>query len=221
MSEPLRPSRMPIDWSAVRIRLAAATAAVAASGTRSPEDARRLLEHRARMLARPAAPGEDAASRLIVLLCSLGAGRYALEARWVREVPAAVEVTPLPGTPSFVAGVMPWRGDLLGVFHLAGVLQIDAAPPARGRVVVLGTNRTEYALLVEQVEQVIQLPRSAVTPLPPDPGRGDQGYLLGVTAEGIVVLDGERLLTDPRLFLNRTETEAHTPMDLVGGGHGA
>ena len=65
---------------------------------------------------------------LEVVVLTLASERYAIESVYVREVHPVRDLTPLPCTPPFLAGVMNVRGDILAVYDL-GILFGLAEPP--------------------------------------------------------------------------------------------
>lgn len=71
------------------------------------------------------------------LLLPVGADRYALELVAIREVVLAPTVTPLPGAPAAVLGVVNLRGEVVPVFDTVALL-------GRGRL-----ERLAFAAVVE------------------------------------------------------------------------
>jgi len=200
------PRPAPVDWAAVRAGLARAGAALEEALRPSPERARAVLEERTRKLARVPPRPADQGDGLLAVTFVLAGERYALEARYVREVLRLGERTPLPGAPEFVVGVLNLRGEVLAVFDLRPLLGLGAAAPEEGgRVLVLGVDRPEFGLLADAAEEVLTLAERDLFE-PPDSvtGPGRQ-YLRGVTQEALVVLDGAVLLRDGRLFVDQAE----------------
>jgi purine-binding chemotaxis protein CheW len=195
-----------IDWAAVRRRLARAAEASAGNVRPSPEQARAVMDERARALARAPAEPTSAARALEVVVFALSGERYALEAAHVREVVRLSGLTPLPGAPDFLAGVINLRGQILAVFDLRklfGVPTEGAAEPSR--VLALGAGRAEFGVLADTLHEVAALPEGQVRePEVPPAGIG-RDWLRGVTPEGLVVLDGAALLRDPRLFVDQAD----------------
>jgi purine-binding chemotaxis protein CheW len=199
-----------IDWASVRRRLARAAEASEGSVRLSPERARAVMDERARALARALAraPAEPAAAAPApeVVVFDLCGECYAIATAHVREVVRLAGLAPLPGAPDFLAGVTNLRGQVLAVIDLGKLLgaarerQADAS-----RVVILGGERAEFGLLAEAVHEVAALPQGRVrAPEVPPAGIG-RDCLQGVTAEGLIVLDGPALLRDPRLFVDQGE----------------
>jgi purine-binding chemotaxis protein CheW len=130
------PARV-IDWDALHRRLAATAAALGGGLATSPEETRRILETRARALAKPP-PKTDETERLELLTFGLAGESYGVETRVVREVCQLKDLAAVPCTPSFVAGVMNLRGQILAVLDgerllSDAALKVDEDGPQDGR----------------------------------------------------------------------------------------
>ena len=100
-----------------------------------------------------------------LVVVRLGGCRYALPMASVAEVGRPPALTRVPGLPAFVAGVVNWRGRVLAVLDLRGLLQAGFGPlDRRGRLVVLQHAGVRVGLLVEQVAGGIQLDPATVEP---------------------------------------------------------
>lgn len=168
----------------------------------------RILRERAARLARPDSPAAAPADALELLEFRLASERYAVETRFVTEVQVLRELTPLPGTPPFLRGIVNLRGRILPVYDLKKFFGL----PEQGltdlhRIVVVSTGDFEIGLLADVVAGVRPLPADALSPPLPTLSAIAAGYLKGIGAEGLVVLDLERLLSDPRIVVNDGENE--------------
>jgi len=198
------PRRGPIDWSHVRARLDEARAKTAASTEVSPERSRAIMEERARTLAR-VPEVLDAGETYEVLTFGLGPERYCIQTKHTREVVRFVDYTPVPGTPDFVVGVTNLRGEVVCVIDLRKFFGV----PHRGlsdlsRVIALGAESTELGIVADQVFEVSALRASDILQPPASSAVGHE-YLLGVTREAAIVLDGGALLRDPKLTIEHSE----------------
>ncbi|MBW2203683.1 MAG: chemotaxis protein CheW, partial [Deltaproteobacteria bacterium] len=75
----------------------------------------KVLKARARALARGAAGSEGDQEYVEVVEFMLAHERYALELTHIREVYPLKDLTPLPGTPDFVLGIINIRGQILSI----------------------------------------------------------------------------------------------------------
>lgn len=195
---PRRPAT--IDWSAVRHRLELAGQLLAEEFTPPPEKCQAVLAARARALATEAAEAPGAG--FDALEFRLARENYAVENDWVREVYPLREFTPLPGTPPFVLGIIHVRGQVISVLDLKKFFDL----PSQGlsdlnKVIVLSNGSMEFGLLADLIlgtrrilNDDLQAPLPTLTDIRAE-------YLLGVTRQRQVVLDGDKLLSDPAIVV--------------------
>jgi len=167
-------------------------------------EARQILQERARVLARPHDDAAAAASASIELLeFRLASERYAVETRWVQEVYPLRDLTPLPGTPSFVTGIVNVRGRILPVYDLKKLFDL----PEQGltdlhRIIHVRGNDLDLGLLADVIVSVRTVPAASLQPSLPTLTGIRAEYLKGVTDERMVVLDMERILSDPKIIVH-------------------
>jgi purine-binding chemotaxis protein CheW len=191
-------TRTPTDWAEIHRRLA--ESGLAAEAPLGPKRRRTILEARARALAKapPPAPGPC----LEVLEFALGYERYAIATAWVREVHALRELTPLPGTPPFVLGIIHLRGQVLSVLDIKKFFDMpDRGISDLSKVIVLADATMEFGILADRVDGVRTLPLADLQPPPATLTDRRAEYLLGVTRDRDVVLDGRKLLNDPNIVV--------------------
>jgi chemotaxis signal transduction protein len=94
-----------------------------------------------------------------VIVFAIGAVRYALELRWVREVVSLGFVTNVPSAPPALGGVCNLHGTILPVLDLGALLGGPLGPPARqgDSALVLEMDGIVCALRVDQVDHVASL----------------------------------------------------------------
>lgn len=98
-----------------------------------------------------------------VVVFTLGAARYAIELRWVREVVSLGFVTNVPSAPTALGGVCNLHGAILPVLDLAVLLDgRPGLPPRQGDgALVLEVEDQLAALRIDQVDHVASLHASA------------------------------------------------------------
>lgn len=171
----------------------------------TPEFAQRILEERARRLAAVPPTPASPANTLELVIFTLGKERYALEARHVREVRRVPEFTPLPGAPAHLLGVINLRGHIVPLFGLHEFLRLPARQAAdQARILVLGADDIDLAVLVDSVADVVRLPLEQLLEPPASLDGNLRPCLRGVTADALIVFEGRALLADPRLTLETT-----------------
>jgi purine-binding chemotaxis protein CheW len=186
----------------LNLRLEAARAALEAAARPSAEDADRVLDARARRLALEPRESESAADRLEVVEFTLAGERYAIGSGHVREVCRLEDLTPLPGTPDFVLGVVNVRGEIRSVVDLKRVFDLpDTRITELNRLILLDDGSMTFGVLADTVTGISTLDPADIRP-PPPTLTGTRGRLLkGVTAHRQIVIDAARLLADPDLIV--------------------
>jgi len=193
------------DWETVRGRLSTAyQVSTSSKGKMSARERTRILHDRAEILARPLVGGDVAEDDLQVLEFSLGDERYGVESSAVREIYPIKEITPLPGMPTFVLGIVAVRGRICSVFDI-GRLFDRAAREAKSfkMAVVLASADMEFALLVDEIVGTRIVRSSELQTDIPSLTGARREYLKGVTTDRMVVLDAARLLGDEKLLVRK------------------
>ncbi len=110
-----------------------------------------------------AAPG--VAPEAVVI--RFGGARYAVPMADVAEVIPVPRVTRVPATPTWLTGVVNWRGRVLAVVDLRPVIGDPMSPlPSSARLLVLTSEVAEAGLLVEAVTGLLAPDRPAPEPVP-------------------------------------------------------
>ncbi len=200
MSAARRPA---LDWQAAHARLARARHALDADAPRPPEEVQRVLRERALALARPPVEAAELAPALSLLVFSLAGERYGIETVHVVEAMPLRAVTPIPGVPALIRGVLNHRGRLLAVLDIRPLLNL---PTGRGLgerswVVAVEAAGTRIGIAAEAIEGTVEVAARQMTPPATSPG-GAPSVLRGVLGGMIGVLDLEALGRDPRILVN-------------------
>lgn len=192
----------PIDWREAKQRLEAARVAIECIWAPTSEATQRILKERARALAREAVPAEAADAGIEVIEFLLAHERYAVVSEYVREVYPLEELTPLPCTPAFVLGIINVRGEILSVIDLKKFFDL----PEKGltdlnKVIVIESKDMVFGILADAISGMCHIPRADIQLSLPTLTGIREDYLYGVTAERVVILDAEKLLSDEKLIV--------------------
>lgn len=191
-----------IERQAVRERLAEIIAATDRASRISDERALEILSERAVALARPVEDAAPEGAVLEVVTITLGSERYAIETRHVREIVRLTEITPLPLAPSPFVGIVNLRGEIVPLVDLGQFLGLVASgTTSRSSALVLGDAAAEFGILVTAVEQTMELPAASLLQSDNAMAGRPASFRLGVTEDALMVIDGDKLLADGRLFV--------------------
>lgn len=104
-------------------------------------------------------PGAEAgvSAPLHLVVFMLEGQRYALLLAAVARIVRAVEITPLPGAPSHVSGVMNLQGAVIPVLNVRSRLQFPAQEiGVEDKFIIAHTGQRLVALVVDDVRDVIE-----------------------------------------------------------------
>jgi purine-binding chemotaxis protein CheW len=166
---------------------------------------RKILKGRAVLLAAVPSTAPAEGERVLVLRFTVGAEMYAVGYGHIREVIPLPRVTPLPCVPPYVRGIINVRGrivSLLDLMSILGLSESDVGPTSS--VIILQSPDTELGLLADEILGLAEIPLASIHAPPPGLTDARAGRLRGVTAEGLMLLDAGRLLSDRSLVIDET-----------------
>lgn len=148
---------------------------------------------------------------LEVVVFTLAAGRYALESAYVREVHPVTEVTPLPCTPPFLAGVMNVRGDILAIYDLRVFSGLEAASAeVLNHVIVVDYADLAFGILADASIETAVLPAGDLETSARAPGVAPGLPIKGMTKDRLIVLDLPGMTADKRFVIHDTIVDRHS-----------
>ena len=177
----------------------------------SSEERVNILKARAGALAKRSSIKDQDDVQLEVVEFHLAHETYAFELEHILEVLPLKELTPLPCTPPFVLGIINFRGQIISIIDLKKFFEL----PEQGLndlnwVIILQTDEPvrhkpegmEFGILADSIIGVNTIPLSTVqTTLPTLTGVGAK-YLLGITGDRVVILDGGKILSDEKIVVH-------------------
>ncbi len=155
---------------------------------------RDVLLARARALAARSTHAEELATEnaLEILLVRLGPVQIGLATHAVVAVSRAPRVAPLPRAVAPVFGLAAWRGRPITVLTLTTTTNTETAH----LLIVLGDGRRAFAgVLADDADDVVVVDRRQLAPSRSGPLAR---FALGVTPDGVLVLDPTRILDAAR-----------------------
>ena len=208
MKPPIQPEQKqdataPTKWDLLRERLEKSRLALEGKHTISPQEKKKILRQRAQKLAQAPEINQPGAPPLEIIEFCLAQERYGIESNYVREVCHLKNLTPIPCTPSFVAGITSLRGEIVSIIDLRRFFDLPAINNSgQCEILILRSGQMQFGILADNVLGVRVVPgnkiRSSLTTLTGT--RSD--YLKGVTDDLLVILDAGKILSDKRLVVH-------------------
>jgi purine-binding chemotaxis protein CheW len=141
-----------------------------------------------------------------ILTFELDNRRHAFRADDVVQVVQMVEISPLPGAPAVIEGIVNVRGSIVPVFNLRARLGLPARPldPAQ-HLVILASGARSSAVRVDAADDFISILDADITVSLSDSGvsQARSRHLAGIAATP----DGTTIIYDLAAFLSQSETE--------------
>ncbi len=150
-----------------------------------------ILRERAQRLARR--PTEKVTRGTEVLVCRLAGERYAVALHALRAIQPSAGLTPIPCTPSYVAGGLNVRGEVVTVVDLGIALGLTTSRSPGHQVLLVELGTIRVGLLVDEVLAIEHL-------VPEELARAvsTREFSHGVAGGNTTYLSLESLLTEAR-----------------------
>lgn len=178
----------------------------------SPMDneAQYILEQRARILARLTQKEAEAGTTLQLLRFLLGEEHYAVEMTRVQETQPLPNrgLSSIPCTPSFLIGAVNLRGRIYPVIDVAVFLGLPSRSlTGKAHVLLVRDNPgmgegIELCLLADDIPQVVTVQQSEIQPPSATVSSQVQEYIRGIAEPMLIILNLDRLLSDPRMIIH-------------------
>jgi len=127
----------------------------------------------------------------------VGGEEFGLDILRVQEIIRFQELTRVPNSPDFMAGVANLRGRVIPVVSLRKCFALeDCEPNKQTRIVVVEFNGNVIGFVVDSVSEVLRIPADTVEP-PPRLAKVEREYVSGVghlNDRLLILLDVERLM---------------------------
>ena len=142
------------DWETARKRITQITQSLTDMAENNPEVLERIWARRAAQLAKVTAQTDDSDKRIQLAFFQLGREIFAIEVQYISTIRLATQVTYVPRTPKWVAGVANLRGRILSVLDFQNFFDLPRFASLDGKDNST-TNTPRYLMVVETPEMEI------------------------------------------------------------------
>lgn len=121
----------------------------------------------------------------------LGKEIFGIEILHVQEIIRLVSITKVPNAPQFVEGVINLRGRVIPIVDLRVRLGIETSNHNNStRIIVVELNEMVVGFIVDEVNEVLRIPKTILEPPPPLVGSVDSEYItsVGKLENGLLIL---------------------------------
>jgi purine-binding chemotaxis protein CheW len=145
----------------------------------------------------------------------LGKETFGVKVSQVREIGKVENITKIPKMPNYIEGVMNLRGQITTVIDLKKRFNIDgdkSGNTAASRIIVAEIGDTQIGIIVDEVEDVMRVPRQSISSPPKTlASRAEMNFLVGICKlpdRMIMLLDLNQVLTGNELNQAEGDTSA-------------
>ncbi len=118
-------------------------------------------------------PPEDAidSQKFLIFLCD--GLKLGVVAEWVVEILTNLPITYLPMVPEYIRGIINMRGQIIPILDIRrrlGKIPVEECGeedrPVDNLIIVLNIEGTQLGILVDAVDQMIDIPKESILPMP-------------------------------------------------------
>lgn len=128
---------------------------------------------------------------------------YGIDVMQIREVLRSAEISPVPGSPAFVLGIINLRGNVVAIIDTRSRFNL---PPREmddaSRIIILEAGDFAVGFMVDSVSEVAELQNDAIEVVPDTGGRESSRFINGLykrKKDLLILVDATRLLSDDEM----------------------
>jgi purine-binding chemotaxis protein CheW len=127
--------------------------------------------------------------------------RFAVEVKEIAEIVGLTQIVRVPCVPDFIAGITNVRGNITTLVDLRRLFgdSTEAIVDLK-RAILLHVHDARIGLLAEEILGTMQYKRSSLQKVASQ--RYSDRYVRGVTSDLISLIDGEAIVSDPKVVVN-------------------
>ncbi|MBM7623355.1 chemotaxis protein CheW [Sporohalobacter salinus] len=138
----------------------------------------------------------DKTKQLIVF--NLGGEEFGVKITRIQEIIRMKEITELPNSSEFMAGIINLRGDIISVIDLRSKFAITQEETKKTRIIIVEMDDQDVGLIVDSVSEVLRISSEDIEDAPDRVAGIRQEYLKGIGKIDdriIILLALDKLLT--------------------------
>jgi len=163
------------------------------------------------------ATAAEEAEVIQLIVFNLGDEEYGADINQVREIIRTGTITPIPDSPDFIKGVSNVRGEIPVIIDLKARFFLPIKKDvANKHIVITEQEKNIFGLLVDEVTEVLRIPKIEIKSAPEIVTRIDREYVNGViTLENrlIILLDLTKVLSAEQLARLAELTQRHRALE--------
>lgn len=166
---------------------------------------RDIFLERARSTALKASSVKASSHNIInVVEFNLLSDRYAFEESYVSEILFLKELTPIPGTPSFVLGVISYRSKILSIINLKSLFNLKGRGISDlNKVIVLDNGINYFGVVTDTITGIREVDLNSLSQPPVNLDTSEMEFISGVLPDGLILLNANKILTSSTIIIKQ------------------
>lgn len=171
----------------------------------TPEEQDKILKLRAKRLAQETEGKESSSESVDVLEFFVSYERYGIEMVYIKEVCHLKQLTPLPCVPRFIVGIINVRGQIYSVIDIKKFFELqENGLSDLNKAIIVRSDDMELGILADNIIGVRSITLSNIQPPLHTMAGVRKEYLKGLAADGLAILDSEKILGDKKIVVYET-----------------
>jgi purine-binding chemotaxis protein CheW len=168
------------------------------------KDEQLILQERAKKIAGWKTELTSKGESLVVVEFQLIPERYCIAGSFVTEVLPLKAITPIPGVPAFVLGVMNVRGKIISIINLKTFFNLkETGITQLNKIIIVKQNQMEFAIVTDAITGTREILLSSLSAPPVTLSGIGADYIKGVTPDGLILLDIATVLSSKSIIVNQ------------------
>lgn len=131
--------------------------------------------------------------------------KYAFDIKYINEVFRVQKVTPLPCTPSFIIGIINFRGKILSVIDVGNFIGFtsDSKDFSEVRqVIIIKSNDLEFGISVDKIRGYYSINSEEIQQTVLTITNERKEFFVGIANNGTIILDIKNILLSEKIIVN-------------------
>ncbi len=168
------------------------------------EQDKRILEERAKLQALKPVKAIDESNFITAVTFVLHPEYYAIEYTYVKEVVTMKNLTPLPGAPPFVMGIVNYRGTVVSALNLKKLFGLkEMGLTEFNKLMIVSDGTMTMGIVADGIEGNIMISKSTLSNPPVTVSETAAELFKGVTPDGMILLDAGKMLKSSKMVVDQ------------------
>jgi purine-binding chemotaxis protein CheW len=147
---------------------------------------------------------EEITNPLYLLSFTLLSNHYAFETKNISEVLHIKAITRVPGTPDTIEGVINLRGSIVPVINTRELFSVGTKGlTEQNRLIILSGKEIDLGIICDSINGIITTDLSNIAPVPANLTKSLESYAKGVIQNNTLLLDSVKILTSPKILIDK------------------